>query len=276
MFNLLIENLLKILPTIALKLVVLVLVILIFPKTMNILLKFYLKTLNKKDVDPLFKSFSHSLLNTIGYIIMFFIVLGILGIRGTSVITVLGAAGLAIGLALQGSLTNLAGGMLILLFRPFAKGEYITNNNGAEGTVDQIFILYTHLMTPDNKLVVVPNAELANSTIINYTRAIDRRLDIIVAVSNETSLDKVQAVLRKVADEYPASLPERPKMVEMYKQNIGYMDILFRIWVKNSDYWPSLFELNGIIKRTLDLENIEIPNQKIDIYNKVLQNNKNR
>lgn len=276
MFNLLIENLLKILPTIALKLVVLVLVILIFPKTMNILLKFYLKTLNKKDVDPLFKSFSHSLLNTIGYIIMFFIVIGILGIRGTSVITVLGAAGLAIGLALQGSLTNLAGGMLILLFRPFAKGEYITNNNGAEGTVDQIFILYTHLMTPDNKLVVVPNAELANSTIINYTRAIDRRLDIIVAVSNETSLDKVQAVLRKVADEYPASLPERPKMVEMYKQNIGYMDILFRIWVKNSDYWPSLFELNGIIKRTLDLENIEIPNQKIDIYNKVLQNNKNR
>lgn len=158
--------------------------------------------------------------------------------------------------------------MLILLFRPFAKGEYITNNNGAEGTVDQIFILYTHLMTPDNKLVVVPNAELANSTIINYTRAIDRRLDIIVAVSNETSLDKVQAVLRKVADEYPASLPERPKMVEMYKQNIGYMDILFRIWVKNSDYWPSLFELNGIIKKTLDLENIEIPNQKIDIYNK--------
>lgn len=268
MFNLLIENLLKILPTIALKLVVLILVILIFPKTMNILLKIYLKTLNKKDVDPLFKSFSHSLLNTVGYSIMFFIIISILGIKGTSVITVLGAAGLAIGLALQGSLSNLAGGMLILLFRPFAKGEYITNNNGAEGTVDQIFILYTHLMTPDNKLVVVPNAELANSTIINYTRAIDRRLDIIVAVSNETSLDKVQAVLRKVADEYPASLPERPKMVEMYKQNIGYMDILFRIWVKNSDYWPSLFELNGIIKKTLDLENIEIPNQKIDIYNK--------
>lgn len=268
MFNLLIENLLKILPTIALKLVVLILVILIFPKTMNILLKIYLKTLNKKDVDPLFKSFSHSLLNTVGYSIMFFIIISILGIKGTSVITVLGAAGLAIGLALQGSLSNLAGGMLILLFRPFAKGEYITNNNGAEGTVDQIFILYTHLMTPDNKLVVVPNAELANSTIINYTRAIDRRLDIIVAVSNETSLDKVQAVLRKVADEYPASLPERPKMVEMYKQNIGYMDILFRIWVKNSDYWPSLFELNGIIKKTLDLENIEIPNQKIDIYKK--------
>ena len=275
MLNIFIENLLKILPTIALKLVTLILVVAIFPRIINLLLKVYLRTINKKDVDPLFKSFSYSLLNTVGYIIVFFIVISVLGIKGTSVITVLGAAGLAIGLALQGSLTNLAGGMLILLFKPFAKGEYITNNNGAEGTVDQIFILYTHLMTPDNKLVVVPNAELANSTIINYTRAEDRRLDIIVAVSNETSLDKVQAVLRKVADEYPASLSNRPKMVEMYKQNIGYMDILFRIWVKNSDYWPSLFELNGIIKKTLDSENIEIPNQKIDVYNKILQNNKN-
>ncbi len=275
MLNIFIENLLKILPTIALKLVTLILVVAIFPRIINLLLKVYLRTMNKKDVDPLFKSFSYSLLNTVGYIIGFFIVISVLGIKGTSVITVLGAAGLAIGLALQGSLTNLAGGMLILLFKPFAKGEYITNNNGAEGTVDQIFILYTHLMTPDNKLVVVPNAELANSTIINYTRAEDRRLDIIVAVSNETSLDKVQAVLRKVADEYPASLSNRPKMVEMYKQNIGYMDILFRIWVKNSDYWPSLFELNGIIKKTLDSENIEIPNQKIDVYNKILQNNKN-
>lgn len=275
MLNIFIENLLKILPTIALKLVTLILVVAIFPRIINLLLKVYLRTMNKKDVDPLFKSFSYSLLNTVGYIIVFFIVISVLGIKGTSVITVLGAAGLAIGLALQGSLTNLAGGMLILLFKPFAKGEYITNNNGAEGTVDQIFILYTHLMTPDNKLVVVPNAELANSTIINYTRAEDRRLDIIVAVSNETSLDKVQAVLRKVADEYPASLSNRPKMVEMYKQNIGYMDILFRIWVKNSDYWPSLFELNGIIKKTLDSENIEIPNQKIDVYNKILQNNKN-
>lgn len=275
MLNIFIENLLKILPTIALKLVTLILVVAIFPRIINLLLKVYLRTINKKDVDPLFKSFSYSLLNTVGYIIVFFIVISVLGIKGTSVITVLGAAGLAIGLALQGSLTNLAGGMLILLFKPFAKGEYITNNNGAEGTVDQIFILYTHLMTPDNKLVVVPNAELANSTIINYTRAEDRRLDIIVAVSNETSLDKVQAVLRKVADEYPASLSNRPKMVEMYKQNIGYMDILFRIWVKNSDYWPSLFELNGIIKKTLDSENIEIPNQKIDVYNRILQNNKN-
>lgn len=268
MFQIYIENLLKVLPSIAVRIVVLGVVIIVFPKLFNYFLQIYLHTLDKKNVDPLFKSFSHSLLKTIGYVIIFFIAISIFGIKGTSLITVLGTAGLAIGLALQGSLSNFAGGMLILFFRPFLKGEYITSSSGAEGTVDQIFILYTHLITPDGKMVVVPNSELANSTIINYTRTPERRLDITVSVVNETSIDRVREVLEKITVEYSAILQDKPIMIKLFKQNIGYMDILFRVWVKNGDYWNSFFDLNEIIKKTLDANGIQMPYQRIELYDR--------
>lgn len=275
MFQSFMESLLKELPLIAIRIVFLGIVIILFPRIINYFLHIYQKTLDRKNVDPLFKSFSHSFLKTVGYVVLFFIGIGIFGIKGTSLITVLGTAGLAIGLALQGSLSNLAGGMLILFFRPFLKGEYIISSSGAEGTVDQIFILYTHLITVDGKLVVVPNSELVNSTITNFTRTPERRLDITVSVVNETSIDKIQEILKKISEEYPTILQDKPKTLKLFKQNIGYMDFLFRVWVKNEDYWNSLFDLNEVIKKSLDANGIEMPYQRIELYDKSKNYNKN-
>lgn len=275
MFQSFMESLLKELPLIAIRIVFLGIVIILFPRIINYFLHIYQKTLDRKNVDPLFKSFSHSFLKTVGYVVLFFIGIGIFGIKGTSLITVLGTAGLAIGLALQGSLSNLAGGMLILFFRPFLKGEYIISSSGAEGTVDQIFILYTHLITVDGKLVVVPNSELVNSTITNFTRTPERRLDITVSVVNETSIDKIQEILTKISEEYPTILQDKPKTLKLFKQNIGYMDFLFRVWVKNEDYWNSLFDLNEVIKKSLDANGIEMPYQRIELYDKSKNYNKN-
>lgn len=275
MFQSFMESLLKELPLIAIRIVFLGIVIILFPRIINYFLHIYQKTLDRKNVDPLFKSFSHSFLKTVGYVVLFFIGIEIFGIKGTSLITVLGTAGLAIGLALQGSLSNLAGGMLILFFRPFLKGEYIISSSGAEGTVDQIFILYTHLITVDGKLVVVPNSELVNSTITNFTRTPERRLDITVSVVNETSIDKIQEILTKISEEYPTILQDKPKTLKLFKQNIGYMDFLFRVWVKNEDYWNSLFDLNEVIKKSLDANGIEMPYQRIELYDKSKNYNKN-
>lgn len=232
------------------------------------LLTTYKKTLEKKNVDPLLESFTVSLLKTIGYIALFFVVVSVIGIKATSLVTVLGTAGIAVGLALQGSLSNLAGGMLILFFKQFSKGDYISNNGGIEGTVDQIHILYTTLITTDNKVIVVPNGQLANNAIINYSRKPERRLDMVFTVSYDTPIDKTKELLKQIAENHPAVLKDKAITIRMAKQSASSLDYNFRVWVKSSDYWETLYDFNEEVKRVFDENGVEIPYQKIDIYNR--------
>lgn len=208
------------------------------------------------------------MIKTLMYVILFFLIVGIAGVKATSLVTVLGTAGLAVGLALQGSLANLAGGMLILFFKPFTKDEYIVASSGVEGTVDKIQILYTILTTPDNKVVIVPNSQLANNAITNVSRNPERRLDMVFSVSYDTPTEKVKEILNRIANAHPAVLKEKPINIRMSVQNASSLDFIFRVWVKKEDYWTAKFDFTEIVKTEFDANNIEIPYQKIDIYRK--------
>lgn len=256
------------LPGLVIRGLILIVLFVIWPKLLGMILTTYKKTLEKKNVDPLLESFTVSLLKTIAYIALFFVVVSVIGIKATSLVTVLGTAGIAVGLALQGSLSNLAGGVLILFFKQFSKGDYISNNGGIEGTVDQIHILYTTLITTDNKVIVVPNGQLANNAIINYSRKPERRLDMVFSVSYDTPTDKAKELLRQIAENHPAVLKDKAITIRMAKQNASSLDFNFRVWVKSSDYWDTLYDFNEEVKKVFDENGIEIPYQKIDIYNR--------
>lgn len=260
-------DLFAVLPGIVIRGIILLVLFAVWPKILSMALTAYRRTLEKKHVDPLLESFTVSLLKTIAYITLFFIVVSIIGIKATSLVTVLGTAGIAVGLALQGSLTNLAGGVLILFFKQFSKGDYISTGS-LDGTVDQIHILYTTLITPDNKVIIIPNGQLANGTIINYSKKAERRLDLVISASYDDSTEKVKEVLNKIADEHPAVIQEKGRTVRMGKQNASSLDFNFRVWVKSQDYWDTFYDMNEKIKEEFDKNGIEIPYQKIDIYNR--------
>lgn len=256
------------LPTLIVRGVILIVVVTVWPKLVEVLITTYKKMLKRKNVDPLLESFTSSMLKTLLYIVLFFLIIGIAGVKATSLITVLGTAGLAVGLALQGSLANLAGGLLILFFKPFTKDEYIVTNGGIEGTVDKIQILYTILTTVDNRVIIVPNSQLANNAITNVSRNPERRLDMVFSVSYDTSTDKVKEILNRIANEHPAVLKDKPVNIRMSVQNASSLDFIFRVWVKKENYWDAKFDFTEIVKAEFDANNIEIPYQKIDIYRK--------
>ena len=263
----LIAKLANLLPIIAGRLIAVIIVLIVWPRISKMLLRMFRKGMEKRHVDALLESFIMSIMSTLLYIVLFFIVIGIAGIRATSLITVLGTAGLAVGLALQGSLTNLAGGVLILFFKPFKKGDYIVSG-GIEGTVDKIQILYTTLVTPDNRVVIVPNGQLANNAITNVSQNPIRRLDLMFSVSYDTPIDKVKEVLNGVAKAHPAVLQDKPFKIRLSVQNESSLDFVFRVWVKKEDYWDAKFDFTEIVKEEFDRNNIEIPYKKIDIYSK--------
>lgn len=261
------DNFIDILPSLLIRGITLAILLLFWPKLVNGILNTYHKLLRKKKIEPLLESFTSSIIKTILYVILLFIVVGIVGVKATSLVTVLGTAGIAVGLALQGSLANLAGGVLILFFKPFSKGDYIVAN-GLEGIVEKIQILYSVLYTIDNKVIIVPNGQLANNSIINVTKNPERRLDLVFSVAYNTSIEKVKEILNKIANEHPNVLKDKPINIRLATQNTSSLDFIFRVWVKTEKYWDSNFDFIELVKKEFDLNNIEIPYQKIDIYHK--------
>lgn len=262
---------LNILPKITIRLFIIIFIMFFAKKILNIFMSQYKMAAKKKNMDPLLESFLSSLIQTVYYIFVTFIVVSTAGVQATSIATLLGAAGLAIGLALQGSLSNLAGGILILFFRPFNKGDFISNNSGIDGSVEKIRILYTELTTPDNKTIIVPNGQLANNAIINFSKHTERRLDLIFSVSYDTPINKVLEILKNISLEEVRIIQKPENRIGVFKHSASSIDFAFRMWVKKEDYWDTYFDLNKKVKETFDANGIEIPYQKIDIYNKKMQ-----
>ncbi|MCR5280084.1 MAG: mechanosensitive ion channel [Lachnospiraceae bacterium] len=186
------------------------------------------------------------------------------GIPSTTFVTLLTSAGVAIGLALQGALSNFAGGLLILLFHPFKVGDYI-DGAGASGTVTDITVLYTKLLTPDNKVVTIPNGSLTNATITDYSVKPNRRLDLTIGAGYDSDIDKVKEVLLKVATDHELILKDPAPFVAVSNHNASSVDYLFRVWVKKEDYWTVSFDCWERIKKAFDENGIEIPYQKVDV-----------
>ena len=256
------------LPSLITKIVIIFAIVALAKKILTYILSLYKKTVRIRKIDPLLESFIASLITTVYYVVILFVVIGVAGVQATSIVTLLGTAGLAVGLALQGSLSNLAGGMLILFFRPFNKGDYISNNSGIDGTVEKIKILYTELLTFDNKTIIVPNGVLANNPIINYSKNAERRVDLMFSVSYDTPIDKAIDLMTEVATSHPKVNQEKDITIRLMKHNSSSLDFVYRVWCKKEDYFAVTFDMNELVKKKFDENGVEIPYQKIDIYNK--------
>ena len=258
------------LPLLAGRIVAFIVVCFIWPKLTKFLLKSLDKATTLKNNDPLLLTFLKSLLKAVMYIILAFILIGIIGIKATSLVTILGTAGVAVGLALQGSLSNLASGILILFFKQISKGDFISSlDKNIEGTVQSIHIMYTVIQQPNGPLIFVPNSQIANASIINYSKNPYRRLDLVYSASYDVPVDKVISVLHQVIENEPRIVkddPDKPITISLNKQNASSLDYIFRAWVKKEDYIDTMLDCNINVKKFFDKNGIEIPYNKLDLY----------
>ena len=265
--NTILDSIAKALPSIAMRLLWVIFLLAIMKPVVNMVIRTLRAILHKGKADPLLESFLVSLVKTVVYIGFFFMIISGIGVQATSLVAILGTAGIAVGLALQGSLANLAGGVLILFFRPFLKGEFITTGAGS-GTVTAIHILYTTLTTPDNKRIIIPNGQLANGAITNISREPERRVDMVISTSYDTPVEKAKAVLQRIAEENDKILHEKGYTIRLNAHSASSLDYNFRVWTKSENYWEVYYTMMETVVIEFAKEGIEIPYQKIDIYNK--------
>jgi small conductance mechanosensitive channel len=211
------------------------------------------------------RKFLHSIVNTLFYTFLFIVIISTLGIQTASFIAVLGAASLAVGFALQGSLANFAGGVLIILFKPFKIGDFI-EVSGLTGTVVEIQIFATLLNTLDNKRIVVPNGKLSNDTLINYSKNPIRRVDIVFGVGYNDDLDKAKSVLVNIAKSQEKILQNPDVFVEIIEYGNSSVNIVYRVWCNTADYWDVYFQSMKMAKIEFDKADISIPYPQMDIH----------
>lgn len=231
----------------------------------GMLTRTFSRLLSKQNVEASLQSFLESLINWTMKLVLGIAVIEIIGIKTTSFVAMLGAAGLAVGLALQGSLANFAGGVLILLFRPFKVGDYIIAQ-GDEGTVQKIDIFNTWLNKLDNRRVILPNGPLAGGAIINVTAEPIRRVDVAVGISYESNIDQARKVLMDVAAKDDRILKDPVPFVGMTEMADSSVNFTFRTWCKCEDYWNVYFDTNEAVKKALDANNITIPFPQRDVH----------
>ncbi|MCR5609200.1 MAG: mechanosensitive ion channel [Lachnospiraceae bacterium] len=246
------------------KIVIAILVYFIGKKIVKLIKNVVEKAFRKSKLDSSVSQFLSKLISGILTIVLFVSIIGILDIPTTSLVALVGSAGLAIGLSLQGSLQNFAGGVLILILKPFKVHDYIIAS-GIEGRVTEIDIFYTHLRTPDNKKIVIPNGQLSNASVQNVPSVGERRLDLIIPVEYSEDIKKVRSVLNDLANKN-----------ERVKKNKGFdifvdqladssINIGFRVWVQTADYWAVRWELLEEVIERFREENINIPYNKLDV-----------
>lgn len=223
--------------------------------------------MTKANADKGAVQFIDSFIRMALYIVLIMLIAVNFGLDATSIVALLGSAGVAIGLALQGSLSNLAGGVLLLLLKPFVVGDYILENaSGQEGTVDEIQIFYTKLRTPDNKIIILPNGTLANNSIVNFTTANKRRCDILVTISYDSDIKKAKEVLLKLIKEDEKTLKD--EVLDVFVSDLGDSAVVLgvRCWFLNEDFWQGRWRLLENVKYALDAEGISIPFPQLDVH----------
>ena len=251
------------------RVVIAVIVILVSLQVIRTITKVMRKSMERTKVDESTIHFMCSFVGIALKIILIFGVLAAFGMDTASIVAILGSAGVAIGLAVQGSLSNLAGGIMILLLKPFRLGDYITEDNkGHEGTVKEISLFNTKLITPDNKIIVLPNGSLANTSLTNATGNDTRMIEIKVGVGYSTDIRLARKVLEKAMEECKWTLNDRERVV--FVDNLGESSITLgvRCWVRAEHFLSTKWELNEKIKTSLDEAHIEIPFPQLDVHMK--------
>ncbi|MEX0321804.1 MAG: mechanosensitive ion channel family protein [Puniceicoccaceae bacterium] len=224
-----------------------------------------IKAMEKANMDPILVGF---LSNIVYYLLMIAVIIsaiGQLGIQTTSFIAVLGAAGLAVGLALQGSLSNFASGVLIIMFRPFKIGDAV-EAGGVFGVVDEIGILVTKMHTPDNKGIIVPNSSIMGGSITNFAAHETRRCDMVFGIGYDDDIDKAKAILTDIIDKDSRCLKDPAVTIALSELADSSVNFVVRPWVKGSDYWGVYFDTHEAVKKAFDEQGVSIPFPQTDVH----------
>lgn len=229
------------------------------------LTEFLAKTLIARGVDQTVAVFTRNISFYALYVIVIIAALGQLGIQTASFVAIIGAAGLAVGFALQGSLSNFASGVLIILFRPFKNGDFV-EAGGTSGVVNEISIFSTILKTPDNKTVIVSNSAVTSGNIVNYSTEATRRVDITVGIGYGADILFAKNLLQTIASEEGRILRDKDITIAVSELADSSVNLVFRVWVNSADYWGVFFDLNEKIKLRFDENAIEIPFPQMDVH----------
>lgn len=231
----------------------------------KLLIKHFPNGTKKHPLDATARNFLENTVKTALYTVVLITVVGILGVPMASVIAVIGSAGAAIALALQGALSNLASGIVLLVIKPMKLGDYIECGD-VSGTVSDLGIFYTTLITPDNKHITVPNSVLTTGTIINYSSEKTRRLEIVFQVAHSSDIETVKALIMNTATSHDYVLSDPAPFVRMTKIDSSSLCFTLRVWCLSENYWSLNFDLTEQIKTTLDQNGITVPHNCLDVH----------
>lgn len=236
-------------------------------RLISFLCRFLRRSLERRNVDIEVRQFLDSVSRYSLYFVLWLMILTLFGITTASVIAVLGSAGLTLGLALQGSLANFAGGVLILLLRPFHVEDYIiSSETGHEGIVKEITTFYTRIQTADNQTVMIPNGKLADGAIVNVTAQQTRRIDILVGIAYDADLKKAKQLLGELAESETRRIDGQPVNIFVSDLAASCVELGCRFWVKSEDYWQTRWDMLEAVKLCFDENGIEIPFPQVDVH----------
>lgn len=223
------------------------------------------KLFTAKDFEPSLTTFLSSLLGGVLKVLVVISAMSMLGIQMTSFIAILGAAGLAIGMALSGTLQNFAGGVMILIFKPFKVGDFI-EAQGHAGVVKEIQIFNTILKTGDNKTIILPNAPVSNGSMTNYSTEAERRVDFTFGIDYSDDIDKAKSVLKELYTNDERVLADKPLLIAVSELGDSSVNIIVRAWVKSENYWGLFWDMQELVKKTFDKEGLSFPFPQTDIH----------
>ncbi len=263
------EHLLQTLKTVGatsiFKILLAVVILIIGSKLIKIIIKLLNKSHSYAKLDESVRSFLNSFIRVVLYAVLYITAATALGVPETSLVTALASCGLAVGLALQGSLSNFAGGLMILIFKPFVIGDYIVSGT-FEGTVKEINVLYTVIVTLDNRTVTIPNGSISNAPVVDVTGQATRRLDISVGISYNADIDKALSVLSALAANNKEILQTPAPQAVVDNLGESSVDLILRFWVNTENYWPVRYQMLKDVKQALDENGIEIPFPQLDVH----------
>lgn len=249
------------------KILLAVIVLIVGIQIIKLLRRIVRKSMQRANADTGVVQFVDSFLKAILYILLFFMIASGFGLNTASIVALLGSAGVAIGLAVQGSLSNFAGGVLILLLKPFKVDDYIIiSGNANEGTVMEIQLFYTKLVTVDNHVVIIPNGELTTSNIINMSTLSERRINISVSIAYDADIRTAKEVIRSVLEQDATVLKDKEHFVFVDELADSGVNLKVRCWSRNEDYWETKWRLTENVKYALDEARISIPFPQMDVH----------
>ena len=264
----LVDKIAELATTYGLKLVLAILVLILGFIIIRSITRAVTRIMKRSNVDDSLVPFLRSLISITLKVLLIISVMTMIGIQMTSFIAVIGAAGLAVGLALQGTLQNFAGGVIIMLFKPYKVGDYITTQ-GHSGTVKAIQIFTTILTTPDNQTIIIPNSPIATNSLTNYSTQETRRVDFTFGIGYDDDIDKARKVINDIINSDDRILKDPEPMIKLVNLGDSSVDLATRVWVNSGDYWNVFFDTNEKVKKAFDAEDINIPypQQDVHVYN---------